>query len=653
LLAAVGLLFFTLAWLAHRGFAAARGRSDWRESFLWAAVAWGVVLVAITEIAGGLGVFRRGPVLVLWLLASAGAGLLLATQKRQPRGLGASGEASRELESGALWAGVAAVLLLVGVTALAAPPNTWDALTYHLPRAAHWAQNGRVAFYPTPILRQLDLPPFAEYAIAQLLALSGSDRLANLVQWFALAGSAVASSLVARELGAGSRSQAGAAVFAVTAPMAVLQGSSSQNDLVAGFWLLGVAFFLLLSLKGNVSLAPLGFAACLGLALLTKGTSYLFAAPLVVWFAVVLTRRGTGARRPALLGALLVLALNLPHWSRNLSLFGSPLGTGHGVLNARAGAAALLSNAVRNLAIHLATPFPAANRGVEEAVAGFHRLLGIGASDTATTWRGATFHVPPVAPGAAPADGEEALYGMLHEDSAGNPLHLLLLLAALGAALSASARRRLPSAPAYLAALAAAFLLFCGALRWQPWNSRLELPLFLLGAPFAAAVLLPRSSRFAVLLPVVSLAAALPWELSNATRPLLGPDSVLTTPRFEQYFANRPGLLSPSLGVARVIARNSCDRVGLILGPDDGEHLFRVAIEREAKSPVRLEHVFVRNRSASLASGSHPAAFEPCALLSTVPYGPRSAGEEVHRFGWAGGAVTVRLPRARAPNPRR
>ncbi len=63
----------------------------------------------------------------------------------------------------ALLGGVAVIVAIVGVVALLSPPNSWDVMQYHLPRIVHWLQNRRVSFYPTHELKQLHMPPGAEY----------------------------------------------------------------------------------------------------------------------------------------------------------------------------------------------------------------------------------------------------------------------------------------------------------------------------------------------------------------------------------------------------------------------------------------------------------------------------------------------------------
>ena len=73
---------------------------------------------------------------------------------------------------------------------------------------------------------------WAEIAILNLRILWGTDKPANLVQWGSLVGSLVAVSGVARLLGIGNRGRLLAVALAVSLPAAVLQATSTQNDLV-------------------------------------------------------------------------------------------------------------------------------------------------------------------------------------------------------------------------------------------------------------------------------------------------------------------------------------------------------------------------------------------------------------------------------------
>ena len=617
---------------------------QWRESTLMAAVFTGILGVALTELAGAVRLFGRGAVAGGWaVLALALAGALF--QARRAALAGGAAWARPDRAETALWTGAGLLAAAVALIAWAAAPNNWDSMTYHLPRVLHWIQNGSLSHYPTHVLRQLTLSPGAEYAVAQGKLLAGSERVVAFVQTLAWLGGSLAASLVAKDLGSGRRGQAFAAVFAVTLPMAILQASSTQNDLVVAFWLLALAHFALRAVHGEAGLLVwLAAGGSLGLALLTKATAFLFAFPFVLWLAASAWRsRRSAPWRAALAAFALVVLVNAAAWARNLALFGSPLGGDHGAVNAAFTPAIVLSNLARNASLQLTMPSAAWNRGVERAVLGLHAALGIDANDPRSTWRGAEFSVPARIAGAGTADADEALFAMLHEDQAGNPLHLLLLLAVAGAVLGRSELRSRRALVGSAAAVALGLFLFSLVLKWQPWSARLELPLFLLAAPFAGAALerIAFGSR-TLAIGALLLVCALPWTLLNATRPLVGPESVLATPRLTQSFAARPGLLAPFTEAARAVAATGCRRIGLKIGPDDPEYLLWSALRAEGAVPERLEHVGVTNHSAPKATEPPFAGFAPCAVIVLTPPGTAPSGDEIFSREWEGGRIAVR-----------
>jgi len=591
--------------------AASPGRA-WREAILDGAVGFGVAATLITEalsLVHGLG---------FWGLAAAwtvvGGGLAWLLWRRRGTPLPPIPRPGAWDQPQLLVPAAIAVATLL--SAVLSAPNNWDSMTYHLGRVVHWLSAGSVEHFPTTILRQLHQPPFADSLLAHLQALSGGDRLAALVQWASLLGCLAGVSLLARRFGASRRVQLLAAAVAATIPMAVLQASSTQNDLVLAFCLVAFADALvrLDDLKDRRAWLVLGGA--LGLALLAKGTAYLYALPFLVWLAArILRRRQWRALGLAALAAGFTLAIDSGHFVRNVRTYGSPLGPGregdHRYLVEQVTVGNFFAGPVRNAALHFGLPARARNDRHAAAVGRFVRAFGIDPNDRKTTWEGNDFRIPDLS---------------THEDWAGNAVHALLALASLIALTAlAFARRKRPDAAGWRLALVHAacvlggFLLFSGLLKWQLWHSRLHTPLFILFSPIVALVVGAIPWRPApALAGVLLLVLAAPWALCNTSRPLWTKAEftrnavVFRHPRDDQYFINRGDQTERYRKAARCIREAGCAQVGLLAGEDDWEDPLWVRLGKDG--PVRIEHLEVRNPSER-TPGADPS-FRPCALVT-------------------------------------
>ncbi len=629
------LIFFGLLFLILRK---NDPDAEWRPAFLAAAVGTGVLLTAITE---GLSLFHKlnaAFVAGSWLLAAVLLVLLRRKDLRKRTAFPILAFPARAALAPVDWiwpAAAALIALALGAVAFAAPPNTWDSMTYHMPRVVHWIQNGGVDFYPTNILRQLHQNPWTEYAILHAQLLSGGDRFANGVQWLSMLGACVGVSLLAKYLGADARGQILAAFAAATLPMGLMQATSTQTDYAEAFWLAAAVYFLLRlkeEPRGGFALAA---GSGLGLAILTKATAYLFALPFLVWTVLALIRpRSWRAIRLFALVAITAAALNFGFYYRNYTLYGNPLGPGtegaNSYTNGVFSAASLASNVVRNLALQIGTPFPEINLLMERGINFLHRLGGFSSSDPRTTWSPYSFHVPALS---------------YFDDDAGNPLHLILFTLCAGILLINGRKNRKPLI--FLLSLGAAFLLFCFVLKWQPWNSRLQLPLFVLAAALAGCALSrlrPEriwAARWAML---ALLIGALPGMFNNPSRPLIGEKNVFAVARTDQYFTNMPSLAVPYEGAVQYTAGLSCQSIGLILGQDDWEYPFWVLLQNALHGRVRIEHVVVQNVSQRIAS-EEPlyADFHPCAVIavnSELPAVILVSGAE-YQADWHSEMVTV------------
>ena len=621
----------------------------WREALLTGTVVWGVLVVAFTEGLSLFGLLTWQWLVALWSLAAAvGMGVLVVLWGLTPRPplhhVERGSSTATGLRSGRppgrmvvlAICGVVAVVVIAGVTAIVAPPNTYDSMTYHLPRVMHWIQHQSVAHYPTHIPRQLHFPPGAEFILTHLYLLAGNDRLLNLVQWLGMVGSVVGVSLLAQQFGAAGPGQVVASVVAATLPMGMLQASSTQNDYVVTFWLVCLAYFVLVAIRRPGWGVSAGVGASLGLALLTKATAYLFAAPLLVWLLVGYGRfLRWRCYRHVLLIAGVVLALNLGHWLRNTNLYGTPLVWQDGAstssyTNEVIGAGMLLSNVIRNASLHASVPGGSeqvraqVGQQVAQWIDRTHALIGIEASDRRTTWQqvttseGRQFRVEPF---------------HMHEDIASNPLHLLLILYALVAVCASGALRR-GTVPVYAGVLVAGFLLFCLVLKWQPWHSRLHLPLFVLWAPAVGIALSwGWSRRIGSGAAAVLLVAALVLIGYNETRPLYGPRSILFTERADQYFATRPFGADYRAAIGYLNTQPH-GKIGLVLGANAWEYPFWALLEGEAGHRARLEHVLVGNVSGRLAAEDQTPAVVICVSCTAAQVERVGSGSRaLHRFG--------------------
>ena len=646
------LAILPLVSLLLGGALIARSTPCWRTAALETTIAFGLALAFITE---GLSAFRlltlAGVVSAWTAVATLLCFALVRWKPKEPPAPRARRPILDQVERPVrlVLYGAVLVIVAVGVVAVLAAPSTWDSMAYHLVRVAHWVQNRSVRHFPTCYLPQIVHPPLAEFAILHLQLLTGGDRLANLVQWLSMLGSLLGVSLVARELGADPRGQVFAAIVAATLPMGLVQASSTQNDWVASLWTTSLAFFSLRAIAPRPGTGGRGIpwpevwgaGGALALAIFTKGTSYLYAAPFVVALvaAVGVRRIGWSAWRPAVAIVALVVLVNGAHYARNLRVFGSPLsGRSEGYANQIHTPAAFASNIVRNLTLHLGTPFPSVNSRIDRGVRALHAALGIGVDDERTTaWGGFTVH---------PLN--------TFEDSAGNPLHLLLGLAAIGWYAAGGWRRTSKLVAAYLAILSAGAALFCFALKWQPWHSRLQLPLFVLSSAFVGLALSKLRARRAATATVALLVlASLPWVLYNQTRRVVPAISnpraypTIFASRVDQYFSAHPSarrLEGPYREAAAYLRQRGVRTLGLALPFDPWEYPLWVLLRGDGGA-MRLEHVAVSN--ASTAAEPEPEAGDPPRAVLRVredgePLRPElRLGDTVYALRWTLGQVDV------------
>jgi hypothetical protein len=183
------------------------------------------------------------------------------------------------------------LLLPMGVVllflALLYPPNNYDSMTYHMARVAHWIQNQSIGHYPTSLKFQNQQVPGAEYLILLLQLFSGNDRLANIPQFISWIILIFSSTYLLRVLGVPGKMRPFIVLIMASAPMAILQATSTQTDLIAAVMTHGIIIAFGHFIFGNYNRVRKGDYLLVGLAcgagFLVKPTTLLVALPFLLY----------------------------------------------------------------------------------------------------------------------------------------------------------------------------------------------------------------------------------------------------------------------------------------------------------------------------------------------------------------------------------
>ncbi len=570
---------------------------------------WAALSLTASEILGISHSLTFGALLSFWCLISA----IFAVLYYRNRGMRARARSIMRLASSS-YAGILIALYMsvLLVIALKSAPNNYNSLTYHLPRIEHWIQDRSLEPYPTMIGRQISLGPMAEILILQFRLIAGTDLFSALVQWLGLLGVIAGSVTVAKQLGAGTVGRSLTALFAATVPMGILQSTSTQTDLITGFFV--IAFVeRMLSLRKEFHLVnSVEAAAAIALGFLTKVTALLFCFPFGAWVMIWLVSRWRWAQviKVMILGVVIFVATNFMFFWRNYKDFGSVYADLRGVGNKSFGIEQLINTTTLDAVSNLATGFPAIDKFITEWTLKFCEFSGAAAYKNDTQFANLPFELP----------GD---WRVLHEDYASNPIHLLLIIGCVLYSIMHARSSEMRERAIYSGCLVTSFLLFAGTLRWQPWIMRLELPLFFLGAPLVGASLERLECRFGrrgiLVLETLLAALSLPWLLWNPLRPIL-PLQHLFQPRFDSLFMNSPYSGPPYKLIADALQAGKYQNIGLIMNDGDWEYPIWVTLGPSlAARGGRIEYA---DTSKTVVKSYPRGPFDPDVLFLVEPVPP-------------------------------
>jgi len=464
-----------------------------------------------------------------------------------------------------LLVGVLLVLLcLLFIQGLLYPPNNWDSLTYHMSRIMYWIGNESVDYFPTHILRHLYQPPFAEYFILNINVLNGNDFLSNSVELFFLIQCLVVIYATLSMFQIARLLKLLALFLAVTIPAVELQSTTTKNDIVCAFFVLSALFYTLKIFKNNSVNNSVFLGLSVGLGFITKGTAYVFMAPILAFygFHVLSVSLKEKSIKPIGLGALamvLALSLNIKHYSRNYALNESFLNIddteAKAYANEKMNGKLLFSNLIKNSGLHLGYPV---EEYCDTLIRKTHKAIGVSIDDKNLNYLGIPY--------------QSARAAVTHEDYVTNTVHFILWVFAFFFLVFhfLFSKTRNKTEMIIVAVLVAQILLFTGYLKWQPWHTRLHIPIFiLLVIPITMACQKAKWYRGIVWVSMpLLLYSFIFYFLYNNLRPIQNnpiytKNVRIDDNRFKKYFANQLHLYPEYKAILEELYDSNPKKVGL------------------------------------------------------------------------------------------
>ena len=606
----LGLLpLLSLILLGLSVHARARKEQPLRESFLIGFLIWGSFITAVMEVLSIFRCLTFSWVLLSWCFLLIAAVMVIWYRREYLY------HAIRIPQTLSWIEKVFLLVILLIVTCLAviaffSPPNTCDAMTYHMSRVVHWIQNHTVAYYPTRILRQLFSPPWVEYVIFQFQILSKGDQWAHAAQYLSMIASLVGVSLVAQELGAKRWGQIISVLVAVTIPMGILQATSTQTDYGAALWLCVFFYFFLRWRKCFTWGYTVCMAVALGLALLAKGTGLVYAAPVLIWILGIILRR-IGFKSLTMLAMILgvVVIFNCGYSYRNAKLFNGHIfmsvrGTGmytgiDSLTNDHFGWQELAVNTLRNAGSELPTPWVGVNKTIEGTLYRMADSLKVDMNDPSSSFQGKNYAFPVIS---------------MHEDIATNTLHAILFAGAILLFVIFPSFRNWEML-FYLLALLGMMIVFNVTLKWQSWGTRYHLSFLVMAAPFIGAVFeRVRVKSVIALVMAVVVACSLPYLFHNPLKSFVTFNNIVDhKERVEEYYP--PSIVAQYKDVQDGLKKIGCHDIGLLFNEFYQEYPIWALFNPANDEGLRLEHIGVNEMISPV---DYPLGkFEPCALISS------------------------------------
>lgn len=515
---------------------------------------------------------------------------------------------------------VTSLLILVFSQGILYPPNNWDSMTYHLPRIMHWIQNQSVENYPTHIERQLYQPLFVEYIILHVNILFNGDLLSNSVQFIYLLLTACTVSGILGLFNVSRNLKLIASILCFTLPEALLQASSTQNDLGHSFYILTSIYFAIKYYKDLRFIHLFLFSSSIGFALLTKAIAYIYTPIIVLFFALFLLKK---IMKEQLLQKVVyhtvrafipLLLINLGHSYRNYLVTNNVLGTTpsitKGIVFEKTSPKIIVSSCLKNMALHYDSYFvkDLGNKITEKA----HLMMNFDINEKGTNVFDMKFNA--------------VSFWKNHEDTQANFIHFILFIGCIFLFIIQFIQSKKLDIflLSFLSLISLQFILFCAYLCWEPWNTRLHLPLFYEMIVFITLVLMNVKTNYIKLASYILLPLQIYYSFYlitfNFSRPYVTVKDQtskirMSNNRYKQYFSNELKMYPEYASFNKYVQEKKVTNIGFYSHNDGWEYPIQTTFF-ENKS-LKIHHVNVENSTSKL----EPKTNQVDCIVSTYKVG--------------------------------
>lgn len=458
---------------------------------------------------------------------------------------------------------ISLLFLLLFYQGIIYPPNNWDSLTYHMSRIMYWLSNENLNHFPTHILRHLYQPPFAEYLIMNVNVLQGNDYFSNSIQLLFLFFTLFSINEILKWFEINRSVRIITFLFCLSIPSVVLQATSSKNDIICAFFVITSILFLIKSYEKPLSKNFIFLGISVGLGMLTKGTFYIFIFPALLFFVSlflmkILKQKTYSKILLGFISVVFIFIINIGHFSRNYSVNKNILNIDEVensmYFNENIDIDLFNSNLLKNIGLEIGFPF---YKTYNNFIVNYHLNNNIDINNSKTTF----LNVPYIGPKEINTN----------EDLVPNTFHFLLIVFSLIMVFIwclIDFKKNIKFL-FLIVTLISSVILFVYLLKWQPWNTRLHIPLFFISS-ICVGIMLNKIKYLNLLIIPILIFNFFFYFAFNNLRPIFNNQNFtinleLNNSRYKKYFANQLHLYPEYLKIKNLMYDNNIKKLGLML----------------------------------------------------------------------------------------